>query len=165
MWWQCLRKQLEAAVNGALSVSLLYSVPIPLFLSGDTAMTPSFLFWFPISSLCVLYYFAPKFSLLQSSSLTLISPSSLLFVLSMNLLFSFVLICYCPLYQYSLSSAVGKLDCGHVSEKMWEKTIWGGVSSQSSREQGSCVKALTGCLSNYSESRRRSRRSVRIDVL
>lgn len=44
MSWQSQRKQLEAAVNGALSVSLRLLMPVPLFLSGDTALAASLLF-------------------------------------------------------------------------------------------------------------------------
>lgn len=63
MWWQSPRKQLEAVVNGALSVSLLYSMPIPLFLSGDTAITLSFLFAVLHSPPTVFFTIVPTFHL------------------------------------------------------------------------------------------------------
>lgn len=44
MSWQSQRKQLEAAANGALSVSLRLLMPVPLFPSGDTAIAASLLF-------------------------------------------------------------------------------------------------------------------------
>lgn len=41
MWWQSPRKQLEAAVNGPLSVSVFQSTPLTLLLFRDTVITPS----------------------------------------------------------------------------------------------------------------------------
>lgn len=167
MWWQSLRKQLEAAVNGALSVSLLQSTPIPLFLSRDTAITTSLLFSVLRSPPTVFFTFPPPHTHTNSIYCNRSSPPLFPFCFS-SLIPNFILHLFlsvhsalalqrfsdCPLHQCSLRSALGKLGCGHV---LFEKIRgaggkddagWdGGVpSSQYSREQGSCVKALTVCL-------------------
>ena len=142
MWWQSLRKQLEAAVNGALSVSLLQSTPIPLFLSGETAITPSPLLSVLHSPLTLYFTFTPKLHVPQpfhSSDLCFCSSSLIshfiihlssflsLPILSICAALPLQLFCYRPLHQCSPRSASGKLGCGHVFERGgWRRKQRGG---------------------------------------
>lgn len=133
MWWQSLRKQLEAAVNGALSVSLLQSTPIPLFLSGDTAITPSLLLSVLHSPPTLFFSFAPKFHLAvpvcQSLLLLFLCdfphyPPSLFFSLCLSL--SICLYAYSSLATAGCTSAHGRVHWVNWVVDMCLRAVGGG---------------------------------------
>lgn len=156
---RCLFLYSSQGTQLSLSLSyLLLCTLLPLYLSLLSSLS--------ISSLS-LYSSKRKGRLISHFNIHL----SFLFPLFTH---SLLLLCYCPLHQCSLRSALGKLGCAHVWEEWTGKKIWGAevddvgawaVSTAGSRAAVSKPWQYA-CLSKYSgATQRRRMRRVCIDVL